>query len=91
MLIPLLHWWITSLGILGQGGAIDPQTLQTVAIVLLYPPALDGKTPMPKLMTPYSWILEHGDIKLGLTWKLHHSRVAFIVREGTMHTTEGEK
>lgn len=88
LFIPLLHWWVTSFGVLGQWGPIDPQTSQAVAIASGYLPLLDPNTNDTIYLHHFT---EHGEIDLGLTQKLHCYWLGFIVLEGTMRTTGGER
>lgn len=46
-----------------------PQILQTIAIVLGYPPESDSETLL--LKTPHIWVKEHEKIKVVATWQLH--------------------
>lgn len=59
--------------------AIDPQTLQGIAIVFDYLSELDIKILL--LKTPYIGTTEHGKIKLVLVSKLHPYCLASIVLE----------
>lgn len=72
-----------------QWGHMDPKTLQAIAITLGYPLELDSKILLLKIL--HSWVIEHREIKLILTWKLHPFWLAFMVLEGAMNAIKGEK
>lgn len=68
---------------------VDPKTLQATSNAVGYTPELDCKTLL--LKTLCTLVIEQGKIKPVLTWKLQSHRLAFMVLEGAMHTTQGEK
>lgn len=72
--------------IVSQRGPIDPQVLKAIATSLGYPSEHYGKTLLFK--TPHTRVIEHEDIKVVLTWKLHPYWVAFIVLKGTVQLPE---
>lgn len=60
-----------------------PQTSQVIAIVLGYPPELEGKISL--LKNPHSSVIEHVDIRLTLIWKLCSYWLPFRVPEFMLH------
>lgn len=52
-------------------------------------PELDNKILL--LRTPCTWLIDHGEIELVFTWKLHSYWLAFMVLQVPMHSTRGEK
>lgn len=63
--------------------------LQTIAGPLFISQKLMIKTPLPK--TSYTLVIECGENKLVLIGKFHPWCIDFIVLEGSMHDTTGEK
>lgn len=57
---------ITSFGVVGHWIFTDLQILQATANTLGYPSAFDNM-----METLCYWIIEHGEMELALTWKLH--------------------
>lgn len=43
------------------------------------------------LKIPHTWVMERGDIKLAMTWRLYPSWIIFIVLEGALLTTRWKK
>ena len=60
-----------------------------IAAALAYSPVVSSKTPL--LKTPHTQVIEHEDIKLLLTWKLHTHWLTFIVLAGAAQDTRSEK
>lgn len=77
--------WITSFGVVGQWDPIDLPALQAIASAIAYLLKVYSKSVLLCAKTTHAWFIEHGDIKLVLTCKLHISWLDFLVLEGAMH------
>lgn len=62
-----------------------PQNMQGFAITIVDSPELDSRTLLMKIL--HTWVVEHGETKPGLTWKLHPYWLDVIVLEGSVHAT----
>lgn len=81
----LFQYWLLLFKLLISVSHRLPQTSQAVAIVLGYPPELDGKTSL--LKNPHNSVREHIDITMALMWKLCPYWLPFRVPEGCIHAT----
>lgn len=70
-------------------GSIDLQTLQIAAFSLGYPLDLDTETLL--LKKPHTLVIEHGEIKLALSQKLHPYWPPFVVLQDAIDTAAGEE
>ena len=70
-------------------GSIDLQTLQIAAFSLGYPLDLDSEILL--LKKPHTLFIEHGGLKLVLSWKLHPYWLPFVVLQDAIDTAAGEE
>lgn len=66
-----------------------PSGNSNIISALGYPPELDGKN--LSLQTSQTGVIEHGQIKLVLTWKPHPFQVAFRVLENALSMLPEQK
>lgn len=60
-----------------------------IAAALAYSPVVNSKTPLLKMS--HTQVIEHEDIKLLPTWKLHTHWLTFIVLAGAVQATRTKK
>ena len=50
---------------------------------------MNGEAPL--LKTTLTYLIEHGDVDLVFNYSLYPKDLVFVVLEGTLHTTRGER
>lgn len=67
----------------------QPHNRQIAAFALGYPLELDSETLL--LKKPHTLVIEHGEIKLVLSWKLHPYWLHFVILQDAIDPATGEE